>query len=62
MTYTTNPGHDAYIRDLAAEEWLETRPICCLCGEHIQEEKAVRFRGEWVCMGCIDDNTQYLEG
>ena len=61
MLYTDDPGRDAYMHDMAAEAWLNTRPICQMCGEHIQEDKAVLIRGTYICLNCIDDNTLYLE-
>lgn len=61
MRYTDNPVRDAYARDLDHEHWLSRRPVCSLCGEPIQDEKAVRIKADYICMGCIEDHTQYLE-
>lgn len=62
MIYTDDPGRDAYMHDMAAEEWLNTRPICQMCGERIQDDKAVLIHGAYICMDCIEENTRYLEG
>lgn len=34
------------------EEALLKCPKCCECGEHIQEEKAIKYNGEWYCKDC----------
>ena len=62
MLYTDDPGRDAYMRDMAAEEWLAARPVCRFCNEPIQDDKAVLIRGSYICFTCIDVNTVYLEG
>ena len=33
--------------DNRKEKWLQSRPICCICGDHIQEEKAIYYNDEW---------------
>ena len=33
--------------DNAKEKWLARRPVCCICKEHIQEEKAIYYNDEW---------------
>lgn len=48
-------------RDLAQERWLQHRPICVCCGEHIQEESAVQIRGEFYCDNCLDDMRVYID-
>ena len=35
------------------ERWLEQRPMCSCCDNHIQEETAVYINGEWICDDCI---------
>lgn len=62
MMLTGDPAHDAYMRDMEYEQWLQTRPICSVCGERIEDEKAVKIKGAYICMGCVSDNTEYLEG
>jgi hypothetical protein len=39
-----------------AERWLASRPICCWCGEHIQEEPVYHpVTGEEMCPGCLEE-------
>lgn len=33
--------------DARKEKWLASRPICCACGEHIQDEKAFYYNDQW---------------
>lgn len=47
------------IHEFWQERGLERLPTCCMCGEHIQQEDAVRINGEWFCDGCL--NTQREE-
>ena len=35
------------------ERWLERRPMCSCCDNHIQEDTAVYINGEWICDDCI---------
>lgn len=58
---TSDPIRDALAYDSDAEEWMEKRPVCSLCGEHIQEETAFRYAGGWICETCIRDNTFYID-
>lgn len=38
------------------ERWLKTRPICCECEEHIQDEFCYEINGEYICEGCMEQN------
>jgi hypothetical protein len=44
---------------------LSCRPQCDCCGEHIQEESALHYVTRtvdiWLCLECIDGNTEYSE-
>ena len=31
------------------QKWLKSRPICCVCEEHIQSEKAIFYNDKWCC-------------
>lgn len=56
MSYRTdNPVADAerYAND--AEGWLMRRPRCILCKDHIQQDRAIRYKGGLVCEDCEDD-------
>ena len=42
--------------ELEAERRLASRPICCRCGEHIQEEpKRHPETDEEMCPGCLEE-------
>ena len=47
--YTDDPVSDFNSHDAEQERWLQSRPLCCVCKEHIQEAKAVYFDGEYYC-------------
>ena len=36
-------------------------PTCDFCGEPIQQERALKLMGLWVCDECINDNMQWIE-
>lgn len=40
--------------DAESEKWLNSKPICHKCGEHIQQESAVEYRGKYYCEECED--------
>ena len=53
MIFRTNdPIRDAERWLYAQDKALEEMPTCCACGEHIQEEKAVCYEGQWYCRDC----------
>ncbi len=39
--------------DAEQERWLNKRPVCCECGEHIQEEHLFDIDGDLVCEDCL---------
>ena len=43
------------------DRWLESRPECGICGEHIQQDTAVFYDGEWICDECLDDFRKPIE-
>ena len=43
------------------QKWLESRPICSICGERIQETSALLLDGEWICDKCVRENTEWIE-
>ena len=63
MTDDPEADYDRYMR--AQDEWLERRPKCDCCGEHIQEESALHSVTSnidiWICAVCIENNTEYIE-
>ena len=47
-------AYEAWERhDAEQEKWLQKRPACCQCGEHIQEEHLYDIDGEVVCDDCL---------
>lgn len=40
--------------DAEQDRWLQERPVCADCGEHIQDEFAYYINGEWICEECMD--------
>lgn len=48
-------------RDREQEVWLQRRPVCIRCGEHIQEESATQINGVFYCDDCLDDMRVYIE-
>lgn len=54
MIYTDDPVTDFARHDAEQEAWLQRRPVCADCGNHIQDEEAYYINGEWVCMDCMD--------
>ena len=55
MSYTNEPALDAAQRDYERDRWLESRPICDWCGEHIQDEWMYMFDGKTVCETCMEE-------
>lgn len=41
--------------------WLNSRPVCGVCGRRIQETSALRLDGKWICDRCVEDNTEWIE-
>jgi len=52
FTWTDDPIADAERYYNALDEKLAKQPVCCGCGGHIQEEKAVQIDGDWYCKQC----------
>lgn len=38
-----------------SERELKNLPVCCQCEEHIQQDSAVQFDGNWICDNCLED-------
>lgn len=36
-------------------------PVCDFCGEAIQQEKALKIMGLWICDECINNNMEWIE-
>lgn len=40
--------------DAEQDRWLEERPVCCWCEEHIQDGHLYRINGEACCPECLE--------
>lgn len=49
-------------RDSAQEAWLQRRPVCVCCGEHIQDESAYWIDSEYWCERCVEETRVYIDG
>lgn len=55
-------AYDDFIRhDAEQEEWLESRPVCDICGEPIQDEAYHYIFGHPVCDRCLDDTIVFID-
>ena len=55
MSYIPD-NYDRWKRhDAEQEAALQELPVCCQCGEHIQQEDAVCINDEYICDSCLDD-------
>lgn len=61
MIWTDDPVRDAERYFLDWELKLERLPLCCICGDPIQDEKALYLNDEWICDSCVDDNRRWVE-
>lgn len=43
------------------EAWLARRPVCSCCKKHIQDEEALHFGDDWLCLECIEDKMELIE-
>ena len=42
-------------REREQEEWLNSRPVCDMCGDHIQDEGYYAIDGYNICEDCWED-------
>lgn len=54
MPRTDNPYRDFLRHEDEVEEWVESRPCCDICGEHIVDEGAYCIEGTWYHKDCLD--------
>ena len=55
MYYSGSPYRDYDRYEADQEAWLNSRPVCAWCGEHIQDEHAYRIGNELICEGCLSE-------
>jgi formylmethanofuran dehydrogenase subunit E len=49
-------NYDAFSSHQAElDNWLEKRPVCSICGEHIQDEECYLVNDEYICIECMVD-------
>lgn len=66
MLITDDPIRDFEEHDAEQEEWLNSRPVCDMCGRHIQEDHYYDADGDILCDECIseyvrDNFLRYIE-
>lgn len=55
MYFTDDPIRDFLRYDAEQEEKLANLPECTICGNPIQQEKAVYYNDQWCCEKCESD-------
>lgn len=56
MYYTGDPIADAARYDADRERELLKYPVCCDCGEHIQDEYCYLINDEFLCEECLKND------
>jgi formylmethanofuran dehydrogenase subunit E len=54
--YSGDPIRDHEEREREAQAWLDSLPVCCECGEPIQDDECYEFDGELICPDCLKEN------
>ena len=54
MILTDDPLLDFAVHDRQQEEALNKRPVCCYCGEPIQDDFCYEINGDLICADCLD--------
>lgn len=54
-----DPDADFARREHEQEKWLKSRPVCVWCKKHIQDERLMRFDGEFFHIKCAEDAFGY---
>lgn len=52
--FSDDPERDFLNHDSEQERWLNSRPVCCRCGDHIQDEEAYEIDGDIYCIECVE--------
>lgn len=52
MAWSNDPIADFEAYDAEQSKKLESLPLCEICGEPIQQEKAVYYNNQWCCEEC----------
>ena len=56
MILTDDPLLDFAVHDRQQSEELNKRPVCCYCGEPIQDDFCYEINGELICTDCLEAN------
>lgn len=59
MLIDVNDLYNAHERK--QEEWLKSRPVCCKCGDPIQDEFGYFVDNDWICQECMKDFIKWIE-
>ena len=59
MGFTNNPLADFHSYDAACENWLQRRPLCVCCEEHIQDDGAYETEEGLCCHDCLYEKIEY---
>lgn len=62
MGWTGDPIKDFERHDREEQRWLETKPKCCLCDQHIQQEDVVCIDGDYYCDDCLKNHRVDISG
>ena len=59
--YTDDPAGDwdSYCQE--QDDWLKSRPVCCVCKEHIADDHYFDIGGEKWCQECIDATKEWID-
>lgn len=52
MLYTDDPLADFERHDAEQQAQLDKLPVCKICQEPIQQEKAIYYNDQWCCKEC----------
>ena len=62
MAYTNDPIADFERHDAEQSKKLANLPLCSICNEPIQQEKAVYYNDQWCCEECEEEFWQGIRG
>ena len=55
MIWSDDPIRDSERHNAKQDAWLESRPVCAECCEHIQADHYFDINGEAVCPDCLEN-------
>lgn len=47
--------------DYEQERKLQKLPKCAICGEPIQQERAVKLFGDYYCDNCLNESREWID-